>query len=143
PTLTRAAQRYWCRPRSVARSRQEFPTARRPAARAPPQAPSDAPAAQCAPPSPCRATSKHSKQRNCGVVAGLAPTGNRPSFCPPLRHIPSRRLDRSAKRGAERPFLNDKRPIVEGRSLHAARSLPRGIRGGLGRDDGEFTIPWS
>jgi hypothetical protein len=30
-----------------------------------------------------------------------------------------RRLDRSAKRGAERPLLHDKRPIVEGRSLHS------------------------
>jgi hypothetical protein len=31
-----------------------------------------------------------------------------------------RRLDRSAKRGAERPFLHDKRPVAEKRSLHAA-----------------------
>jgi hypothetical protein len=37
-----------------------------------------------------------------------------------------RRLDRSrAKRGvAERPFLDNKRPIVERRSLHAAPSGP-------------------
>jgi hypothetical protein len=31
-----------------------------------------------------------------------------------------RRLDRSAKRGAERPSLHDKRLVVEGRSLHSA-----------------------
>src|SRR5664279_3804700 len=31
-----------------------------------------------------------------------------------------RRLDRSAKRGAERPSLNDKLPIVERRSLRSA-----------------------
>jgi len=33
---------------------------------------------------------------------------------------PRRRLDRSAKRGAERPSLHDKRLIVERRSLHSA-----------------------
>ncbi len=32
----------------------------------------------------------------------------------------SRRLDRSAKRGVERPFFNDKRPVAEKRSLRAA-----------------------
>ena len=36
-----------------------------------------------------------------------------------------RRLDRSAKRGAERPSLNDKPLIVERRTLRSAWSLPR------------------
>ena len=36
-----------------------------------------------------------------------------------------RRLDRSAKRGAERPSLHDKPLIVERRSLRSGRSLPR------------------
>ncbi len=36
-----------------------------------------------------------------------------------------RRLDRSAKRGAERPSVHDKWPIVDGRSLRSGRSLPR------------------
>src|SRR5882757_6381507 len=36
-----------------------------------------------------------------------------------------RRLDRSAKRGAERPSRYDKQLIVERRSLRSGRSLPR------------------
>src|SRR5216684_8673011 len=36
-----------------------------------------------------------------------------------------RRLDRSAKRGAERPSFHNKWLIVERRSLHSGRSLPR------------------
>src|SRR5260370_3249328 len=48
-----------------------------------------------------------------------------------------RRLDRSAKRGAERPCLNDKRLIVETKSLHSGRSLPRAkSRGPLSRRRG-------
>ena len=34
--------------------------------------------------------------------------------------VDARRLDRSEKRGVERPFLGNKRPIGEKRSLHAA-----------------------
>jgi hypothetical protein len=46
----------------------------------------------------------------------------------------SRRLDRSAKRGAERPFLHDRRPIVEKRSLRAAlRALVETTDDGGGR----------
>jgi len=41
-------------------------------------------------------------------------------FLPSLFSMPPRRLDRSAKRGTERPSLNDKRLVVEGRSLRSA-----------------------
>ncbi|MEA2916952.1 MAG: hypothetical protein QOJ15_9033 [Bradyrhizobium sp.] len=50
----------------------------------------------------------------------------------------SRRLDRGPEGRVERPSLNDKRPIVERRSLRSARSLPRAkSRGRSGRDDGD------
>ena len=37
----------------------------------------------------------------------------------PIKATTPRRLDRSAKRGVERPSLHDKRPIVERRSLRS------------------------
>src|SRR5471030_3175043 len=67
-------RRSWCRPRSVARSRQKSPTTHRPTGRALPRAPSDGQAAQCAPPCPCRATSNYSKRSIGGVVADAGPT---------------------------------------------------------------------
>jgi ApbE superfamily uncharacterized protein (UPF0280 family) len=43
----------------------------------------------------------------------------------PIETRTPRRLDRSAKRGVERPSLHEKQPIVERRSLRSGRSLPR------------------
>src|SRR5882757_632630 len=48
-----------------------------------------------------------------------------------------RRLDRSAKRGAERPSLHDKRPIVERVAPLGTEFTPSEVEGALGRDDGK------
>jgi hypothetical protein len=60
--------------------------------------------------------------------------------CRAIAFFPSLRLDRSAKRGAERPSLNDKQLIVERRSLRSGLRPSVETTGGATCDSPDY--PW-